>query len=436
MSLPRPGRTVTVSEWQNEWAEGVRLSPEDRLLAARLSSSQRVFVRELDSGVEIETRSWVGVAQFSGFTLRVIPKLADGYSRLVQMLALTGRFSARWRAAALRSFGAHRGADLLDLLVSSLAAECERILVRGMLHDYVEREGALAAVRGRILADRQWRKRCGQFDRVECRFDEHETDIDENRVIAHTLAACRPTVRNPSVLSRLLLVHEQFGPASETRGFDAAAVRRGLRYHRLNEHYRDAHELCWLLLGGMGVTDLLATGLPTGDAFFIDMNAVFEGFVHRLLQDAAGRTFTVAYQARNRSILWNAIEAKSCGTVIPDFLLGTPAGPVVADAKYKSDIPAAGSDVYQVFLYAHTFSSWMPTPAAILIYPSTSGSIQQTVLEVRDVGRVVKSRVHMLGIPLARAVDELIDQTRPAAICGALRETVGAAAALSVVSKH
>src|SRR5207253_7416703 len=100
--------------------------------------------------------------------------------------------------------------DLLDLISLLLVRECVRILAGGVLHDYIEREEALPVVRGRFLADRQWRKRSGQFHVLECRFDEHESDIDENRLLAFALGVSRALLRDRVLFRRVLSFHEQY----------------------------------------------------------------------------------------------------------------------------------------------------------------------------------------------------------------------------------
>ena len=71
-----------------------------------------------------------------------------------------------------------------------LAEECRRVVRAGLLADYIEREEDLPILRGRLLLDRQVLRRFGRLDRLECRHDEHERDILENRILAAALRAC------------------------------------------------------------------------------------------------------------------------------------------------------------------------------------------------------------------------------------------------------
>jgi 5-methylcytosine-specific restriction enzyme subunit McrC len=100
-----------------------------------------------------------------------------------------------------------------------------------------------------------------QFDVLECRFDEHESDIDENRVLAFTLGATRALLRNPFLFRRVLSIYEQFPSICECEYIDPKVIRGRLVYHRLNAHYANAHQLCWLILESMGIAELLRAAL-------------------------------------------------------------------------------------------------------------------------------------------------------------------------------
>lgn len=402
------GGVLEISEWDEHFIAGATLSPSDRQLAEQLLPSRRLIVEEMLSGIRIRSQSWVGVVGFDQFDVRIIPKLSDGNARLVQMLALTGGLDEAWHSQAGRTLRAEKKDDLLDLLSFLLVRECERILAGGVLHDYIEREEALPVVRGRFLADRQWRKRFGQFHVLECRFDEHESDIDENRLLAFTLGLSKTLVRNPMLFRRVLSLYEQFASICECEYIDPKLVRGRLVYHRLNAHYENAHRLCWLILESMGITDLLASGALRSNVFLLDMNLLFERFVQRLLEFSLGAGYEVRYQTRTRSVLWDALRNRTYGTVIPDFHLTGPSGRLVVDAKYKLGDKLDPGDIYQCFLYAQAFGDVMAEPShAMLVVPSASGLVEHRPLEVRTTQGTPKSVLHRVGIPVAAAADEM-----------------------------
>src|SRR5207253_6153001 len=129
-----------------------------------------------------------------------------------------------------------------------LAEACERVSRAGLLADYREIEDDLPVVRGRLLGARQMLKRFGRMDRLECRYDEHTTDTDENQILLAALSACSGRVTHPAVALRIRRLLTIFSEACSTEELDLRAVRSTLTYNRLNEHYREPHALAWLVL--------------------------------------------------------------------------------------------------------------------------------------------------------------------------------------------
>jgi 5-methylcytosine-specific restriction enzyme subunit McrC len=418
-----------ISEWDELFIPGAILSANDRQLAQQLAPSRRLLVDEMLSGIRIRSQSWVGLVRFDRFDVRVVPKLSDGNARLVQMLALTGGLDVAWHSQATRELHAESADDLLDLLSLLLVRECERILAGGVLHDYIEREEALPVVRGRFLADRQCRKRFGQFHVLECRFDEHESDIDENRLLAFTLGISKRLLRNPTLFRRVLSLYEQFASICECEYIDPNFIRGRLIYHRLNAHYADAHRLCWLILGSMGITDLLASGSLRTNVFLLDMNLLFERFVQKLLEFSLEASYRVEYQKRSRSILWDVNRHRTYGTVIPDFKLAGPEGSLIVDSKYKLGDKLDPGDIYQCFLHAQAFGNVAVEPShAMLMVPSTSGLVEHWQLQVRSAQGAPKSVLHRIAVPVAAAADEMQAQ-KPGAVAAKIAKLVSEAVA-------
>jgi len=407
---------IKVPEWQSRFLEGASLSPGDRLFASRMASGQdgRLIIDELKTGVRVTATSWVGVVRFEGFEIRVIPKLAGenlGLAKLIDYVNDLGVLK--------RSRGAHSldgaGASLLDLLALLFAEACESLARTGLLSDYVEREGDLAAVRGRLLADRQVLRRFGRVDRVECRYDEYETDILENRILAAALAVAARRVANEDVRLKLRRLLTVFDGVCKVKNLNINEVRPLLTYHRLNENYREAHDLAWLLLEGFGVEDIYQPGSARCFAFLLDMNRLFERFVFRWVKQLLQNTpVKVLYQAGQRSIIWDATASRPYARVIPDLLLewkNQPGRRLAMDAKYKNydERRLAPADVYQLFLYAYAFGEKAQESApssSLLIYPSNSPNRPVVELQIKNILGVTGARIRVIGIHIPTAMKE------------------------------
>jgi 5-methylcytosine-specific restriction enzyme subunit McrC len=410
-----PLKVVELAEWQRLPFEDLELGDSDRLLAARLSGNGdgRLLIEEMKKGIRISATSWVGVVRFSQFELRVVPKLAGGNVGLVEMIEFTSGLSALRRNSGARTLDAS-GAGLFDLLALLLAEHCERLLQDGLLADYVEHEDDLPAVRGRLLADQQILRRFGRVDRVICRFDEHEQDILENRLLSAALRLAADRVTHESVRHRVRGLRGIFDAICDPISLDISLAREQIAYTRQNEHYRDAHDLAYLILSGLGADDLYAPGDVRCFAFLLDMNQLFERFVYRLIQTClVGTGMRVWYQHSDNSIISDAATGAPYMKVIPDLLIegsGNTAGRLAVDAKYKlySDRRLSSGDVYQTFLYAYAYGGVAvdSAPVSLLIYPTPGSAICSQRLRVRGGAVAASAEIVAIGLPITGALAE------------------------------
>ncbi len=410
---------IRLREWQTLERPGLALREEDRPLAAHLGTGGggRIAIDELCDGLRIAARSWVGVVRFADFDLIVEPKLAGDQLGLVELLAFTTGLTALRRLAGGRTVEvAAGGLDLFDLLALLFAESCDRTLRGGLLADYATREGALPALRGRLLADRQLTRHFGRVDRLACRYDERTSDIPENIILAAALAICAKRIGDDTVRLRLRRLIALLGDACDPTGADLRHIRETLVYTRQNAHYREAHELAWFILDGLGIPDLLSRGATRGFAFLLDMNALFERFIWRVVERlAVPHGLRVRYQRKDRSILWNASADRPYGSVIPDLLLDRPGQPgaLAIDAKYKTyDVKRlSNDDLYQTFLYAFVYGHAAAAPQALLIYPANGTIPARTIVTIRDSTAHTLGSIHALGLHVPSLLHEVRDRT-------------------------
>ena len=144
-----------MTEWTSRVYEDVALTPEDRTVVEKSSawSDDGLRIEELRRGLRVRTRSWVGVVRLPTVEIRVVPKVTRDQLGLVLLEYASGLDGlTRLRdGATVEAFGD----SLLELFVLLFVEASERVLRRGLLSGYVEREDDLAVARGRILADRQ-----------------------------------------------------------------------------------------------------------------------------------------------------------------------------------------------------------------------------------------------------------------------------------------
>jgi len=357
-----------------------------------------------DGRLRVRARSWVGVVRVAGHEIRVMPKHTHGSLGVLTML----RYASGAIPEQMRSARTVRGGDrnLLDLVCMLLADESEMVVRQGVLQDYVEHEEGLAALRGRLLVDRQVRAHCGQVDEVECRFDELEADIAENRVLAAGLAVAGRVCTDVAVKARVGRLAAAFAElCSVAQG--VADVAEPMEYTRRNRHYAVGHVWARLLLAQHGIHDLYASGTPRTQAFLLDMNVLFERFIAQALEDSAsGTPFRVERQSSTGSIIVDAVTGRTYTRVRPDVLVrhGEREQAYPVDTKYKlyDERHVAPEDVYQAFLYAFAFHPGHGPRQASLVYPSDRSEVNQR-LAVRGSG-VTQATIRGVRVNLSELV--------------------------------
>ena len=416
---------IELGEWASIEVPDRTLTHLDRDLAATLSAADgRLVVEEMRDSLRIHASSWVGEVRFEHFLVRVVPKLVGGNLGVLRMLDYASGLDALARFEAVRELAIAKHGSLIDLLGLLLAESCDRIIRDGLLQDYVIREDALASLRGRLLYDRQIRQRFGRLDRLECRFDEFESDITENQLLAKALGVARRICSDEAVRGKLNRAHGVFEGACDAASFDPHAADIELVYQRRNEHYRSAHALGWIFLRQLAVHDLYASGATRSFVFLLDMNRLFEDFVTRLLIDAfEGTDVQVRAQPRDRSLLRDEVTGRPYAAVIPDVLLerrdaaGRRRVPI--DAKYKlyDERKLEPGDVYQTFFYAYAYARPNEVDSvsarAFIVYPASRASVGRR-LRVQDAMGVATASIHAIPLDVPAAL-EAVAQRSPVA---------------------
>jgi 5-methylcytosine-specific restriction enzyme subunit McrC len=389
-------------------------SAEDLILARQLrgegdeiaaEGSKLLLDWSYDGRLRIRARSWVGVVRVAGHEIRVMPKHTHGSLGVLTML----RYASGATPDQVRSPRTIQQGDrnLLDLVCLLLAEQSEMVVRQGVLQDYVEHEEPLAALRGRLLVDRQVRLHYGRVDEVECRFDELEADIPENRILAAGLAVAARVCTDVAAKARVRRLAAAFEEVCSVEQ-GAADATEPVDYTRRNQHYAAGHVWARLLLAQRGIHDLYATGTPPTQAFLVDMNVLFERFIAQVLDDsAAGTPFRVNRQSSTGSIVVDALTGRTYTRVRPDVLVldveRDETYPV--DTKYKlyDERHVAPEDVYQAFLYAFAFHTGNGPRQASLLYPSDRSEVNQR-LAVRGSG-VTQATIRGVRLNLSDLVD-------------------------------
>ncbi|MGO4416430.1 McrC family protein [Cupriavidus sp. KB_39] len=354
---------------------------------------------------------WAG----GSVVLEVLPKIWDGHGGAAEAGAAERAAGAgRARRALLHMLAAASGlsiaeldmapqaaarATLLDLFIRSYLREALKVAKGGLLTRYVESEGDLPVLRGRMLLVETERLATTRPGLVRCLHDELTHDNPYNQALLAAMACCRPHVRQATTERLWGEARAFFGGVSFVR-VDAkrvAGLKRGREMIRYREALRWAEQLLGLL------SPSLTAGASEAPTLLFNMEPIFESWVARHERRRAPEGIEVSLKGSPRYLSSvahrrptavtgddssvGAPQGRAAGRVntafrlMPDVLLwpdgvdreeGTPAA--IVDAKWKALDPSKKDwgvdekDAHQLVAYLTRYGCL----AARLAYPALS----------------------------------------------------------------
>ena len=256
--------------------------------------------------------------------------------------------------------------------------------------------------------------------------------MPENQLLAAALRAAEPRVRDLGVRNDARVFGSIMAEVCDARTRDADWYSRTIRYGRRNTRYRPAHELAKIVLKGLALTDRIDKSTVNLASFMVDMNAVFEQFVTRLVSESlAGTNLRAHAQQTVRAVILDEESGETYSRIRPDLIIEdmTTGRTVPIDVKYKlySDKKLSSADIYQSFVYAYAVDGYSSAPRAGLIYPSMNAK-SGPALRVKPLVDAQPARIRGAGIAVAAILDALSDLDKShvyAEIIAMIREVAG-----------
>lgn len=287
--------------------------------------------------------------------------------------------------------------ELYERLAEVLARRVLRRCRDGLIREYVNQTEELSVVRGSLnvprMAVRPWDVR------LECTYQEHTADIEDNQILAWTLfiigrsGLCRPERALPTVRQAF----RQLQSVTMLRPVSAADCT-GRRYHRLNADYAPLHALCRFFLEVSGPHH--EAGDRSMVPFLVDMARLYEQCVAAWLRERLPLGVRIVtqepYLIDRLSGLAFAIDLVLRDTASSQAL-------AVLDTKYKRVDTPATDDVAQVVAYAEATGC----TSAFLIYPTAPQRPLDALLgdiRVRSVVFAVDQQLEEAGEKLLHAI--------------------------------
>lgn len=355
------------------------LSPEDVAhISAELNGRLTVRRQLQGSGYVLNPNQYAGVVVLpSGRRIESRPKVP--ISNLFRMMAVALELPFRDEQAEFSRID-----DVLEFIATHFADLVQAMIDTGLYRSYVEQEENLPAVRGRIEIAEDIRRNYVSRHWTYCRYADLTWDVPENQVIrqaVHMLAGWGFRQRARLQLSHLdaMLSEVALKPLP-------VDILDRFTYHRMNYDYEVLHRFCRLFLEGASLHEDI--GVFQFRTFLVDMNALFERYVTRILEEWCRPPLSVQSQVQ----IYMDHDRKV--TMRPDLiLLHEDARVLIADCKYKGlkNEPTGNDDLYQLLAYCSTTG----VRKGMLIYPRHSADGGE--VHVRNLHCVIRQETIDLG---------------------------------------
>lgn len=372
--MPTP-RIVEVSEY----GQVVLDLTERQARTLQAVAGPHLAVVPANTGYKVRATSFVGSIAIPGWVLHVVPKVSTVANVLELMTWSTHRLLLHEDDVGLRS------SSLAAAVAALYSRTLDRTLARGVDHAYVEEDDRLVTLRGRVDLPAQARA-VGLAVPIACRYDEWSIDTASNRLVrAAALALLRMPDIAPSSGYALRRAIWRLDGVTQIRPGEGAAPTP---LTRLNRHYAAAVDLARLVLRAAGPAQ--SHGSVGTASFMINMNDVFEDFVHGSLANALRGRLDVV---RQRVV---PLGARGEVRSEPDLIFVEPGGGdlLVADIKYKLTTDGRGrsQDYYQLLAYCTSLG----LGRGVLIYCDAEG--EQPPRSVRVRNQQTQLETYRLGI--------------------------------------
>ena len=303
---------------------------------------------------------------------------------------------------------------LHEWLMQRFLEQVDRLLARGIRAHYVEEEGNLATVRGRLAVGENLRQNAFAPQRFYCRYETFSPNRPENRLIRCAIAKIQARTQVPATRKKASALTEwlhEIPPSLDiVRDFSL------WRVDRLMTHYQEIRPTCEWILRERAPTPI--SGREALFGRFVRMNDVFERYVTRWMQERMSEDHAVAGPGAGHDAT-RVLCASRLGLVghqmRPDIRVHQIQGrsrhcTAVLDAKWKKARDdgkiASREDFYQMYAYA---SHWLRKPAGEattspesligLVYPSVNPRDASVPFAFSELGHCVRGAALKFLLP-------------------------------------
>lgn len=335
--------------------------------------------------------NYVGVIQAGNLTIEVLPKTdrkrTTAANCTIQDLATAGINDASSRESwhhvllamlreckLLQVHHSHKASlnlqsnSILDIYIELFLDQTTAILHEGLTKKYRKREGNQLAMKGQLIFSKNITQNLVHQERFYVRHTIYDVQNRYNQLLYMTLQMIPDICNHPLLLdkaNRLLLHFPEFTPCKVTEHTFSS-----LTFDRKTERYKEVLEISRMLL--LHYRPDITGGGENVIAILFDMNTLWEEFIFRRLQKAAGADIKVSRQ--NKKDFWHHGDFSYYKKIKPDIVVEINNSTYILDTKWKVlDKPVpSDDDLKQLFVYNLLWNAQQ----SFLVYPGNTQSIQ------------------------------------------------------------
>jgi 5-methylcytosine-specific restriction enzyme subunit McrC len=294
---------------------------------------------------------------------------------------------------------------LMEVLLRLFANRMLEDLRRGVDHAYVQMEGNLPLVKGKILMNRHLVVNAAHRERFHVGFDEFLDDTPLNRILKATCRRLTAVSKDPDTQRSLMEATAVFDEVADILPDDHHFDR--VHLHRNNERFQPLLDFCRLVWQGQSPNP--SAGDCRTFSLLFPMEQLFEQFIAHFIRRHAGAFGFERSDVRIQSLSCTRflLRDEASGSLKfklqPDLLIakgkGTPQ--LILDTKWKrlksddedrkNGVPQ--SDMYQMYAYANRYDC----PDNVLLYPEVTGVTPKTYL-LEDTSSAKRIRVAVISL--------------------------------------
>ncbi|WP_158531734.1 McrC family protein [Halanaerobium sp. MA284_MarDTE_T2] len=359
----------------------------------------KLKIRQLSNGIEIESNSYVGVVKLNNFQIIISPKITN--FNLAKMIAFAYDLESIEILNELNELATDK-ANISDIISLIFLKETENIFYQGLRKRYQEKEEDIASCRGKINFNKL-AKNSSSSVTLPCRYQELTVDIEENQIILAALRLLLANTNNRKLKKKLNILFSKIKIEVSLRSLSYQLLTKGLNNSdRLNNNYKNLFRLVELLLRK---EDFNLLGEQDNDfpGFLLDMNLLFERFLKKYFKSKLSPGVKVEAQ---KSLKNKFRSDKLSYNLIPDYQFFEDGKLVrIADAKYKNyeQKKVSVSDLYQLTAYA--LANKGKINQVYLFYPGSK--IESKTFSLNNLARDIKVEIIAQGLNIERILDDI-----------------------------